>query len=144
MPRHRVKNNHPVTQQEISFAAHQRPISQTNPKGIIVYCNDDFVTISGFSREELIGKPHSIVPHPDTPETVFAEMWSHLENGKCWMPTLKNRCKNGYHYWVSIYITPVLENGYIVGYESESVAQCIASERSSANQCIDSAAFCRA
>lgn len=77
-----MKSNQPVTQQEICFSANQRLISQTNPRGIIVYCNDDFVAVSGFSREEVIGKPHNIVRHPDTPETVFAQMWSYLENGK--------------------------------------------------------------
>ena len=131
-----MKNNQPVTQQEVGFSANQRPISQTDPKGIIVYCNDDFIAISGFTREELTGQPHNIVRHPDTSDTIFAQMWSYLESGKCWMGTLKNRCKNGDHYWVTIYITPILENGYIVGYESESVPQWIVSERSSATRCI--------
>ena len=131
-----MKSNQPATPQEICFSANQRPISQTNPKGIIVYCNDDFVAASGFSREEVIGKPHSILRHPDTPETVFAQMWSYLESGKCWMGTLKNRRKNGDYYWVSVYITPILENGHIAGYESESTAQWIVSEPPPMVQCV--------
>lgn len=138
-----MRSNQPVTQQEISFSASQRLISQTNPKGVIVYCNDDFVAVSGFSREELIGKSHNLVRHPDIPDTVFAQMWSYLENGKCWMGTLKNRCKNGDYFWVSAYITPILENGHIAGYESESTAQRIISEHPPVDQCAVQADFCQ-
>ncbi|MGN5518566.1 PAS domain-containing methyl-accepting chemotaxis protein [Halopseudomonas sp. Lyrl_26] len=116
-----MKNNQPVTQNEISFPASQRLISATNAKGVIAYCNDEFVAVSGFSRDELIGSPHNIVRHPDMPEAVFAHMWSYLKSGKSWMGIIKNRCRNGDYYWVNAYVTPILENGQITGYESVRV-----------------------
>ena len=116
-----MKNNQPVTQREITFPASQRLISATNAKGVIAYCNDEFVEVSGFSREELIGSPHNIVRHPDMPEAVFAHMWSYLKDGKSWMGIIKNRCRNGDYYWVNAYVTPILENGKITGYESVRV-----------------------
>jgi aerotaxis receptor len=76
------------------------------------------VDVSGFTREELIGQPHNIVRHPDMPPEAYENMWSYLKAGKPWMGMVKNRCKNGDYYWVSAYITPVTENGEVVGYES--------------------------
>ena len=116
-----MKNNQPVTQREITFPASQRLISATNAKGVIAYCNDEFVEVSGFSREELIGSPHNIVRHPDMPEAVFEHMWSYLKSGRSWMGVIKNRCRNGDYYWVNAYVTPILENGQITGYESVRV-----------------------
>ena len=116
-----MKNNQPVTQNEVSFPASQRLISATNAKGVIAYCNDEFVAVSGFSRDELIGSPHNIVRHPDMPEAVFEHMWSYLKSGKSWMGIIKNRCRNGDYYWVNAYVTPILENGQITGYESVRV-----------------------
>lgn len=116
-----MRNNQPVTQRELSFPEHQRLISATNARGVIVYCNDEFVQISGFSREQLIGSPHNIVRHPDMPPAVFAHMWSYLKSGRSWMGIIKNRCQNGDHYWVNAYVTPIMENGEIAGYESVRV-----------------------
>ncbi|UAW99480.1 methyl-accepting chemotaxis protein [Halopseudomonas nanhaiensis] len=116
-----MRNNQPITQRERMFNADQRLISATNLKGQIVYCNDAFVDISGFTREELIGSPHNLVRHPDTPSAVFAHMWNDLKNGRSWMGIVKNRCKNGDHYWVNAFATPVWENGQVTGYESVRV-----------------------
>ncbi|WP_136475284.1 PAS domain-containing methyl-accepting chemotaxis protein [Pseudomonas sp. DG56-2] len=113
-----MRNNQPITQRERTFPAQQRLISTTNAKGVITYCNDAFVEISGFSREELIRAPHNLVRHPDVPPAVFAHMWNTLKQGLPWMGIVKNRCKNGDHYWVNAYVTPVLENNQVVGYES--------------------------
>src|SRR5690606_17609621 len=55
------------------------------------------------------------------PEAVFAHMWSYLKSGKSWMGIIKNRCRNGDYYWVNAYVTPILENGQITGYESVRV-----------------------
>ena len=93
-------------------------ISATDPKGIIRFVNDDFVAISGYSREELIGSPHNIVRHPDMPSPVFAGMWERLKSGHPWMGIVKNRCKNGDYYWVDAYVTPVFKDGEVIGYES--------------------------
>ncbi len=116
-----MRNNLPVTQRERTFKSEQRLISATNLKGQIVYCNDAFVDISGFTRDELIGSPHNLVRHPDTPAAVFAHMWADLKDGRSWMGIVKNRCKNGDHYWVNAYATPIWDNGRVTGYESVRV-----------------------
>ncbi|CAD5108169.1 methyl-accepting chemotaxis protein [Zestomonas carbonaria] len=113
-----MRNNQPVTQRERTFPTQQRLISTTDLKGQITYCNDAFVEISGFNRDELIRAPHNIVRHPDVPSAVFSHMWTTLKKGRPWMGIVKNRCKNGDYYWVNAYVTPMLENGQVVGYES--------------------------
>lgn len=116
-----MRNNQPVTQKEYKFPSHYRLISSTDKRGIITYCNDAFVEVSGFDRDELITKNHNLVRHPDMPEAVFKEMWQTLQAGRIWMGLVKNRRKNGDHYWVSAFVTPVYENNEIVGYESVRV-----------------------
>ncbi|HCN65665.1 MAG TPA: chemotaxis protein [Pseudomonas sp.] len=116
-----MRNNQPITQRERTFPAQQRLISTTDTKGVITYCNDDFVDISGFSRDELVRAPHNLVRHPDVPSAVFEHMWSTLKKGMPWMGIVKNRCKSGDHYWVNAYVTPVFENERVVGYESVRV-----------------------
>ena len=116
-----MRNNQPITQRERTFPAQQRLISTTDAKGVITYCNDAFVEISGFSREELMRAPHNLVRHPDVPSAVFEHMWSTLKKGLPWMGIVKNRCKNGDHYWVNAYVTPVFDNEQVVGYESVRV-----------------------
>ncbi|MEE2024534.1 MULTISPECIES: methyl-accepting chemotaxis protein [Alkalimonas] len=116
-----MRNNQPVTQRERTFPKEQKLISATDTKGVIQYCNDAFVEISGFSREELIGQPHNIVRHPDMPTGAYQAMWSYLKQGKPWMGLVKNRCKNGDYYWVNAYVTPVHQNGKVIGYESVRV-----------------------
>ncbi|SEE04959.1 methyl-accepting chemotaxis protein [Pseudomonas anguilliseptica] len=116
-----MRNNQPITQRERTFPAQQRLISTTDLKGQITYCNDAFVEISGFSRDELIRAPHNLVRHPDVPAAVFQHMWDTLKKGQPWMGIVKNRCKSGDHYWVNAYVTPVTENNQVVGYESVRV-----------------------
>lgn len=116
-----MRNNQPVTQRERTFPAHQRLISTTDTKGMITYCNDAFVAVSGYERGELVRAPHNLVRHPDVPPAVFAHMWSTLKQERPWMGVVKNRCKNGDFYWVNAYVTPVLENSQVVGYESVRV-----------------------
>ena len=113
-----MRQNLPVTQRERTFPADERLISTTDLNSKITYCNDAFVEISGFTREELIGQPHNLVRHPDMPPAVFGHMWETIKQGKPWMGIVKNRSKNGDFYWVSAYVTPVYENGRIAGYES--------------------------
>ncbi|MGN0924500.1 methyl-accepting chemotaxis protein [Ectopseudomonas mendocina] len=113
-----MRQNLPVTQRERTFPAEERLISTTDLNSKITYCNDAFVEISGFTREELIGQPHNLVRHPDMPPAVFGHMWETIKQGKPWMGIVKNRSKNGDFYWVSAYVTPVYENGHIAGYES--------------------------
>jgi len=117
-----MRKNLPVTEREIQIPEGMRLISTTTLKGVITYCNDDFETISGYTRDELIGQAHNLIRHPDMPQAVFADMWEYLKAGKAWMGVVKNRAKNGDHYWVSAYATPIWENGQMVGYESVRVA----------------------
>jgi len=116
-----LRSNLSVTTVEQTFPAQQRLISATDASGKITYCNDEFTRISGYSREELLGSPHNLVRHPDMPPAVFGLMWSYLKAGKSWMGIVKNRCKNGDFYWVSAYVTPILEDGRLTGYESVRV-----------------------
>lgn len=85
-------------------------ISKADPKGIITYVNDKFCQLSGYSKEELIGKSHNIVRHPDTPKETFKDMWHTIKNlQKTWHGTVKNRKKDGSYYWVEAYIKPILD-----------------------------------
>lgn len=117
-----MRINNPVTSSEKRFSSDIRLISVTDTRGIIQHCNDDFVEVSGFSRDELLGQPHNIVRHPDMPSEAFSIMWKYLKSGQPWMGLVKNRCKNGDFYWVSAYVTPISEKGNIVGYESVRIA----------------------
>ncbi|HEX5330651.1 PAS domain S-box protein [Sulfuricurvum sp.] len=81
--------------------------SITDDKGIIQDVNKNFEIISGYSREELIGSPHNIIRSPDTPKEVFAQMWQMIQCGMIWKGLLKNRRKNGEHYYVVTQITPI-------------------------------------
>ncbi|MAC46851.1 MAG: chemotaxis protein [Oceanospirillum sp.] len=113
-----MKKNLPVTQVERSYPDNVPLVSTTNLKGQITFVNDAFVDVSGFTREELMGQPHNMVRHPDVPPPVFADMWKTLQEDKPWMGIVKNRCSNGDHYWVNAFVTPILESGQVIGYQS--------------------------
>ncbi|WP_417580041.1 PAS domain-containing methyl-accepting chemotaxis protein [Nitrincola sp.] len=113
-----MDNDSVISGKERSFPEDQQLISSTNAESVIRDCNDNFVAISGYSREELIGKPHNIVRHPDMPAEAFKGLWSYIRRGKPWMGMVKNRCKNGDYYWVDAYITPIFNQGKITGFES--------------------------
>ncbi|MHB1099681.1 MAG: methyl-accepting chemotaxis protein [Burkholderiales bacterium] len=113
-----MKINLPVTQIERPFPKGTRIVSKTDLKGITTYVNDGFVEMSGFTREELIGKNHNVVRHPDMPPQAFKWLWDTLKAGLPWRGIVKNRCKNGDHYWVNALVVPVLSKGSIVGYMS--------------------------
>ena len=113
-----MRINLPVTLTEQLFSKDTLLISTTDLKGRIVSCNQAFVEISGYQREELVGQPHNLVRHPDMPAAAFENMWAHLKAGNAWMGLVKNRCKNGDYYWVDAYVMPIYENNQVVGYES--------------------------
>ncbi|WP_027994727.1 methyl-accepting chemotaxis protein [Simplicispira psychrophila] len=121
-----MKINLPVTGQEQRFPAEKNMVTKTNTKGIITFANKDFVEISGFAEEELIGKNHNLIRHPDMPPIAFEIMWKTLKRGFPWHGIVKNRCKNGDHYWVDARIVPIKKNGEITGYMS--VRSCPARE----------------
>ncbi|MDD2915850.1 MAG: PAS domain-containing methyl-accepting chemotaxis protein [Gallionella sp.] len=111
------RNAH-VSQKEVPFPPNTVLISRTDTKGIITYANDAFVDISGYSREELIGTNHNIVRHPDMPPQAFKWLWDTLKERRPWRGTVKNRCKNGDHYWVRATVAPIFEGGQMIGYSS--------------------------
>ena len=113
-----MKINLPVSGRAVEFSVNANILSTTNPKGAITYVNQDFINISGFSEAELLGVNHNIVRHPDMPPEAFEHLWQTLKAGRSWMGLVKNRCKNGDHYWVSAYVTPMQRNGETVEYQS--------------------------
>lgn len=116
-----MKKNLPVTDREVTLSESQTIISSTDLKGAITNVNQDFLDISGYASEELLGKNHNIVRHPDIPPAAFEDLWNTLKTGKAWMGLVKNRCKSGDYYWVDAFVTPVTKNGQVQGYESTRV-----------------------
>lgn len=113
-----MKTNLPITKNEVKFPHGQYIVSRTDLKGITTYVNETFITVSGFSREELIGKNHNVVRHPDMLPGAFQWLWDTIKDGRPWRGMVKNRCKNGDFYWVDALVVPVLKNGEITGYMS--------------------------
>lgn len=85
-------------------------VSKTNPQGIITYANDMFCETTGYSREEVLGKPQNIVRHPNTPKEIFKNMWDTIQKGISWQGSLKNLAKNNTSYFVKATILPILDN----------------------------------
>lgn len=113
-----MRLNLPVTQHEQVVPDGAMLVSKTDLKSHITYCNQNFVDISGYSRDELLGEPQNLVRHPDMPAEAFRDMWQTLRNEAPWSAVVKNRCKNGDHYWVVANAMPVVENGRVVAYMS--------------------------
>ena len=100
-----MRKNLPVTQHNYDYSDHIRIVSTTTDKGLITYANEDFEKVSGFNQEELIGQAHNIVRHPDMPQAAFQDLWDTAKQAQPWMGIVKNRCKNGDHYWVDAFVT---------------------------------------
>ncbi|MDO9009451.1 MAG: PAS domain-containing protein, partial [Thiobacillus sp.] len=113
-----MRSNLPVTHVEYVLSDTETVVSKTDLHGNITYVNQDFINISGFSEAELLGAPQNIVRHPDMPVEAFEDFWRTVKSGKAWTGLVKNRCKNGDHYWVEANAAPLIENGNIVGYTS--------------------------
>jgi len=113
-----MRNNQPVTQREVDYSPNIRIISTTDLQGNITFINHDFVQISGFTEKELVGSPHNIVRHPDMPPAAYEDLWQTVKSGNTWRALVKNRCKNGDHYWVDAYVMPIVQNGKTIGYQS--------------------------
>ncbi|MBG3014526.1 methyl-accepting chemotaxis protein [Proteus faecis] len=113
-----MRNNQPVTQREYPVSENATLMSTTDLDGNIIYANEDFIEVSGFSMEELVGQPHNIVRHPDIPSAVFKDMWQTLKQGEVWTGIVKNRRKNGDYYWVRANITPIIRQGKIQSFMS--------------------------
>ncbi|WP_158785060.1 PAS domain-containing methyl-accepting chemotaxis protein [Pantoea sp. BAV 3049] len=113
-----MRTNLPVTQQEYVFDESATLMSTTDTSSHITYANDAFVAVSGFTPDEINGQPHNMVRHPDMPPEAFADMWATLKQGEPWTALVKNRRKNGDHYWVRANAIPVVREGKVQGYMS--------------------------
>jgi methyl-accepting chemotaxis protein len=113
-----MRTNMPVTGVERDFKDGETIVSKTDLKGVITYVNPYFCEMSGYSAQESVGQPHNFIRHPDMPSAAFGDLWDTLKKGKPWTGMVKNRCKNGDHYWVEANVTPIRENGQTVGYLS--------------------------
>ncbi|WP_310566785.1 methyl-accepting chemotaxis protein [Hydrogenophaga sp.] len=113
-----MRLNQPVTQHEFLLPDGATLVSTTDLSSHITYCNSAFMAVSGFAREELIGQPHNMIRHPDMPAEAFRDMWDTLQSGAPWSAVVKNRRKNGDHYWVLANATPIMDKGQATGYLS--------------------------
>ena len=95
-----MENEKIVFDEEIQLDPKRYIVSETDAKGKITYCNDYFIEVCGYSKEELIGQPHNIVRHPDMPKVVFKLLWETIKQGKNINAVVKNRAKDGRFYWI--------------------------------------------
>lgn len=113
-----MRKNLPITNHEYVLADDDALVSTTDLKGKITYANASFIAASGFAEDELIGQPHNLVRHPDMPPAAFGDLWQTIKSGRTWTAAVKNRRKDGGFYWVRANVTPMLENGRIIGFMS--------------------------
>ncbi|HDW3277213.1 TPA: PAS domain-containing protein [Enterobacter asburiae] len=107
-----------VTQNEYPLDDDTTLMSTTDLHSYITHANDTFVKVSGYQLDELTGQPHNMVRHPDMPKAAFADMWYTLQQGEPWSGIVKNRRKNGDHYWVRANAVPMVRRGQVTGYMS--------------------------
>ena len=106
--------------EEIALNPKRYIVSETDEKGNITYCNDYFVEISGYSKDELIGSPHNIVRHPDMPKIIFKLLWKTIQEGHNINAVVKNLAKDGRYYWIftEFEIRKDTDTGKIIGYHA--------------------------
>ncbi|KAF1048529.1 sensor domain-containing protein [Xylophilus sp.] len=113
-----MRRNEPVTQREYALGEDEALLSATDLQGRIVYANDAFIRVSGFDQDERYGQAHNVVRHPDMPPAAFADMWATIRRGLPWTAIVKNRRKDGDHYWVRANASPLRRGGAVAGYLS--------------------------
>lgn len=113
-----MRTNLPVTQNEYFLTEGTTLMSTTDTQSHITYANSAFIAASGYDEASLTGKPHNVIRHPDMPSAAFADMWFTLQHGQSWTGMVKNRRKNGDHYWVRANVTPVYHHDTLTGYIS--------------------------
>lgn len=113
-----MRKNLPVTQKNINYPESTRIVSTTTKKGVITFANEDFEEVAGYQQDELIGQAHNLIRHPDMPQAAFKDLWDTLDQGKPWMGIVKNRAKNGDHYWVDAFVMEEKGHGQEDGYQS--------------------------
>lgn len=109
----------PVTNKERFFDNDDIIVSKTDLKGRITYANQTFLDIADYKEKEVLGQPHSLIRHPDMPRSIFKLLWDTLQNEQEIFAYVKNRTKNGDHYWVIAHVTPSRNaQGKVIGYHS--------------------------
>ena len=109
-----MPNSHEKVMQEQDFI-----VSKTDKTGRITYCNEIFMQMASMSEEQLLGKPHSTVRHPDMPKAIFKLLWDYVQSGKEIFAYVKNISADGSYYWVYANVTPSYDHmGNIIGYYS--------------------------
>lgn len=104
---------------ERTFGADEIIVSKTDPKGRLIYANEVFLRLAGYSEAEIIGQPHNVIRHPEMPRCIFKLLWETIQSGKECFAYVVNRAKNGDHYWVLAHVTPTFSStGEIVSYHS--------------------------
>ncbi len=104
-------------------------ITRTDKKGIITFASKAYRDMTKYSKDELIGKPHSIVRHPMMPEAAFKELWDTIQAGQHWEGMVRNLRGDGKHYWVIVQIDPINKDGDIVYDKPDEIAGYIAVRR---------------
>ncbi|MBT4790830.1 MAG: PAS domain-containing protein [Halobacteriovoraceae bacterium] len=105
-------------EKETVVGANDVLISSTDTRGVINFANETFCKIAGYTNEELKGKPHNIIRHPDMPKTAFADLWNIIKDGNLWSGIVKNATRSGGYYWVKAIVFPCYQNKKIIGYFS--------------------------
>lgn len=113
-----MRDNGPITGRAVEVPPGELIVSSTDLRGTITYANEAFIRISGYSRDELLGKPHNLLRHPDMPPAAFADLWNTVKAGQCWVGMVKNRCRNGDHYWVRAAVSPMRRDDAVTGFIS--------------------------
>lgn len=114
-----MSNEHAVTGVERFFDEDELIVSKTDTKGRITYANEVFLRIALYSEDEVLGKAHNLIRHPDMPRCVFRFLWERIATKNEVFAYVINRCKNGDHYWVFAHVTPSInQHGSIIGYHS--------------------------
>ena len=107
-----------TTGHAVGLGSHRALQSKTDCRGIITQASRSLAEISGFAVDELIGQPHNILRHPDVPDSIYYLMWQTIRGDQEFFGIVKNRCKNGDHYWVLTRVAPIRKNGVTAGYTS--------------------------
>ncbi len=104
---------------EISFPDKKFIVSKTDLQGKIIYGNSLFISMSGYTEEELLGAPHNILRHPEMPKLIFKYLWEYIRRGDEIFAYVKNQTKEGDYYWVYAHVTPSFnQSGQVIGYHS--------------------------
>ena len=107
-----------VTNEEVPFPDGKLIVSRTDLAGVITHCNQSFIDMSGYTHDELIGRPHHILRHPEMPAAAFQDLWDTIQQSKQWHGYVKNLRKDGRYYWVYATVIPNIRDGVITGYTS--------------------------